>query len=62
MKLVVLLLLAAILFSLGSGLYYLIKDGQGSQRMLQALKIRVLLSIVLIVFLAVAYWLGWITP
>ena len=62
MKLIVLLILAAILFSLGSGLYYLSKDGQGSKRVLKALKIRVALSILLVVFLISAYFLGWISP
>jgi len=62
MKLIVLLMLAAILFSLGSGLYYLSKDGQGSERVLKALKIRVALSVLLVVFLISAYFLGWISP
>ena len=62
MKLIVILILAAILASLGSGLYYLSKDGQGSPRVLKALKIRVALSIALIVFLLVSYGIGWISP
>ena len=62
MKFVVILLLAGILYSLGSGLYYLSKDGQGSPRVLRALKIRVALSIVLILFLLLSYAFGWISP
>ena len=62
MKLIVILILAAILASLGSGLYYLSKDGQGSPRVLKALKIRVALSITLILFLLVSYGIGWISP
>ena len=62
MKLIVILILVAILASLGSGLYYLSKDGQGSPRVLKALKIRVALSIALIVFLLVSYGIGWISP
>ena len=62
MKLLVLLILAAILFSLGSGLYYLSKDGEGSPRLLKALKIRVALSIALILLLVGAYFFGFITP
>jgi hypothetical protein len=61
MKLVVLLILAAILVSLGSGLWFLAKDDQGSTRMLTALKIRVALSAVLIGFLVVGYFQGWIS-
>jgi hypothetical protein len=59
-KLVVILLLIAIIISLGSGLFFLTKDGQGSPRTLKALKIRVALSAALILFLVLAYWLGWI--
>lgn len=62
MKLVVLLLFLAIVASLGSGLFYLTKDDQGSPRMLKALKIRVALSVTLVVFLLAAYFLGWIAP
>jgi hypothetical protein len=61
MKLVVLLILAAILISLGSGLWFLAKDDQGSTRILTALKIRVALSAVLIGFLVVGYFQGWIS-
>lgn len=62
MKLVVLLILAAILVSLGSGLWFLARDDQGSTRMLTALKFRVALSAMLIGFLVVGYFQGWIVP
>jgi len=62
MKLVVFVMLAAIIVSLGSGLFYLGKDGQGSPRVLKALKIRVALSIALILFLLLSYSAGWISP
>ena len=63
MKLVVLLLLAAVVISLFSGLFFLAKDKDkpNSPRLLNALKTRVILSIVLVLFLVVAYQLGWIT-
>ena len=61
MKTVVLVLLAAIVISLASGLFFLTKD-QDSERMLKALKIRVALSLVLILFLVGAFWLGYIKP
>ena len=60
MKLVVLLMLAAIVISLASGLFFLAKDDTNSPRLLKALKIRVGLSITLIVFLVSAYSLGYI--
>jgi hypothetical protein len=62
MKLIVLLLLAAIVASLFSGLFFLAKKDRDSEKLLKALKIRVGLSIVLIVFLVSAFSLGWIAP
>ncbi|NNE59595.1 MAG: twin transmembrane helix small protein [Woeseia sp.] len=62
MKIFVLVMLIAIVASLGSGLYFLSKDDQGSPRMLNALKIRVALSAILVVTLVVAYFTGWIAP
>jgi hypothetical protein len=62
MKYVVFTLLAAILISLGSGLYYLSCDDADSPKVLKALKIRVALSAVLIIFLVASYFLGWIQP
>jgi hypothetical protein len=62
LKLIVLLLLAAVVISLMSGLVFLArdKDQPNSPRLLNALKLRVLLSIALVVFLVISYQLGWI--
>lgn len=62
MKAIVLVLLAAIVISLGSGLFFLTRDDKNSPRVLAALKIRVVLSIVLVAFLVLSYWFGWIKP
>ena len=64
MKLVVLLLLAAVIVSLFSGLFFLAKDKDqpNSPRLLNALKTRVVLSIALVLFLVVSYQVGWIAP
>ena len=62
MKLIVLILLAAIVFSLGTGLYYLRGEDADSPKMLRALQVRVGLSLVLILFLVASYFLGWIQP
>ncbi len=62
MKTIVLLLLAAIILSLGSGLFYLIGDNHDSVKVLRALKVRVALSLVLIVFLVGSFMFGWIQP
>jgi hypothetical protein len=60
MKLVVIVLLAAIIISLGSGLYYLSRDDADSHKVLKALKIRVALSAILILFLVTSYYMGYI--
>ena len=62
MKLIVFVLLAAVVISLGSGLFFLARDDKGSPRVLKALKIRVALSAALILFLIISFQLGWITP
>lgn len=62
MKIVVLVLLAAIVTALFSGLFFLAKDKDhpGSPRLLTALKIRVGLSILLVTVLVVSYKMGWL--
>jgi hypothetical protein len=60
MKYVIYTLLAAIVISLGTGLYYLRREDADSPKMLRALQIRVALSLVLVVVLVTAYFLGWI--
>ncbi len=62
MKIIVFVLLAAIIISLGSGLFYLSRDDSDSGKVLRALKIRVALSAILILFLLASYYLGWIQP
>ena len=62
MKLVVILLLAAVVVSLFTGLVFLVKDKDApdSTRMLTSLKIRVALSLTLILVLVGSYLMGWI--
>ena len=62
MKYIVFVLLAAIVISLGTGLMYLRREDADPPKMLRALEIRVGLSLVLLLFLVAAYFLGWITP
>lgn len=62
MKYVVFALLAAIVISLGTGLFYLRGENADSPKMLRALQVRVALSLVLILFLVASYFLGWIAP
>ncbi|HSG96903.1 MAG TPA: twin transmembrane helix small protein [Woeseiaceae bacterium] len=62
MKYLVYVLLAAIIVSLATGLFYLRGEHADSTKMLRALKVRVGLSLVLILVLVSAYLLGWIQP
>ncbi len=64
MKIVVFILLGAIVIALFSGLFFLAKDKDhpNSPRLLTALKVRVALSITLVVLLVVSYKMGWIVP
>lgn len=59
-KIIVLLLIGLILFSLASGLYYLVKDRGTSERTVRALTWRVGLSVVLFALLMAGYYLGFI--
>jgi len=62
MKFVVIALLAAIVISLGTALFYLRREDADSPKMLRALQVRVALSLALILFLVVSYFAGWIEP
>lgn len=61
MRIIVLLMLVAIVASLGSALVFVYRDrGQGKTRAVKALTLRVGLSFVLFLLLMLAYRLGWI--
>ncbi len=60
MKYIVFILLAAIIISLGSGLFYLSSKNHDSEKIQYALRIRVALSAILILFLVISYLSGWI--
>jgi hypothetical protein len=62
LKIAIIILLFAILFSLGSGLFFMIRDKGQTQRTAKALTVRITLSIGLFVLLMVAYAAGLITP
>jgi len=58
MKVVVVLFLVFIVGSLGSALFYLIKDKGTSDRTVKALTVRVGLSVLLFVLLMAGYYFG----
>ena len=61
-KIIILLLLALILISLGAGMFSLIKDRGETNRTVKFLTIRIVLSITLFVLLVVSFLMGWIQP
>ena len=61
-KIIVVTVLIAILVSLASGLYFLMKDDGDSDRMVKALTWRVALSVTLFLFLMAGYYFGWFQP
>lgn len=61
-KILIITLLGFIFFSLGSALYYLVRDKPESTRVVKALTWRISLSLVLFILLMIAFAMGWITP
>ena len=61
-KSLIVFFLIAIIFSLGSGLLYLVKDKGTTKRTVKSLSLRIGLSIALFLFLIFAGYMGWITP
>ena len=61
MKIVVILFLVFIVASLGSALYFLIKDKGKGERTVKALTVRVVLSVVLFALLMLGFYFGFIT-
>jgi len=61
-KVILGLLFIFIFFSLGSALFFLVKDKGQSDRIVKALTWRIGLSILLFVILFIAFAMGWIAP
>ena len=61
-KVIVVVLLLAIVGTLFSSVFFLVKDESSKKRTLRLLKIRVALSITLVSFVIFAYLMGWIHP
>lgn len=61
-ELVVIIVMMVILGTLGSSLFFLIRDGGNTNRTIKALTWRISLSFSLFLFLIIAFYLGWLTP
>ncbi|MBS0319254.1 MAG: twin transmembrane helix small protein [Proteobacteria bacterium] len=62
MKVIVIIGLVAIVTALFTALVFLYRDQGRGNRMVKALAIRVGLSILLVAFLLLSYYMGWIGP
>lgn len=60
MKILVAVVFVLILVSLGSALFYLMRDKGASNKTVQALTLRIGFSVALFIFLIIAHQLGWI--
>jgi hypothetical protein len=61
-KAIIIIVMLIILFALGSSLVFLVRDEGKTTRTVKALTWRIGLSVVLFLFLFLAFALGWITP
>lgn len=61
-KAIILIVMLVILIALGSGLVFLVRDGGKSNRTVKALTWRIGISLVLFLFLFLAFIMGWIHP
>ncbi len=60
--LLIIAVLILIVWNLGAGLYYMLVDKGTTKRTVNALTKRIALSVALILFVALAIYMGWITP
>ncbi|QEI04876.1 twin transmembrane helix small protein [Pigmentiphaga aceris] len=60
MRFIVALAFIGIFMSLGSALFYLMRDKGKSNRTVNALTVRIGLSVTLFLFVLFAHWMGWI--
>jgi hypothetical protein len=61
MRIIVALVFIGIVGSLGSALYYLMRDKAGSGRTVRALTVRIGLSVALFLFVLFSHHMGWIS-
>jgi len=62
MRIIIVLALIGIIVSLGSALVFLVRDRGTTSRTVNALTVRVGLSVALFLFILFSYWMGWIEP
>ena len=61
-KIIIAVLLLLIVLSLGASMFSLIKSRNDSNRTVKFLTLRIVLSIVTFIFIALSFYMGWIQP
>jgi len=61
-KILIIVFLAAIVYNLGAGLYFMMTDKGQTDRTLRALTRRIALSVLLILLVILGIWMGIIKP
>ena len=61
LKILIVVLMLAVLVSLFSGLFFLIRDGGKTNRVLNSLALRVALSVLLLAVILISIWQGGLT-
>lgn len=61
-KIIIVTLLLAIFYCLGSALFYMLSRGQTPESMARALTWRITLSVILFLLLMFGFYMGWIQP
>ena len=62
MRFIIVIALIGILAALGSALVFLVRDRGSTNRTVNALTVRISLSVALFLFILFSYWMGWIEP
>jgi hypothetical protein len=62
MRIIIIIAFIGIIFSLGSALVFLVRDRGATNRTVNALTVRISLSVALFLFILFSYWMGWIEP
>ena len=61
LKIAIVVLLLAVIVSLFSGLFFLIRDGGNTRRVVNSLAVRVSLSVLLLLVILISLWTGDLT-
>jgi hypothetical protein len=61
-KIIISVLLGLIVLSMAASMFSMVKDRENSNRTVSLLTIRIALSIVTFIFIAISFYMGWIQP